>query len=255
MIVALIDGDIFVYRAALGNQTTTDWGEDKTTEVDLQAALQDAEELVHEVAETLIADRTIVCLSHTENFRKAIYPPYKAKRNGKSKPLAWRPIREMLKSKFEVKIKETLEADDVLGILMTHPKLVPGKKVIASIDKDLLQIPGRHFNPNTKDKRVVKEIDGEWLFFKQTLMGDPVDEYPGVPGIGPKKAQDIIQEAVNANAHLCGTLTACVWEDIVATYEKAGLTAGDALVQARVARILRHTDYDFKTKRPILWSP
>jgi DNA polymerase-1 len=41
----------------------------------------------------------------------------------------------------------------------------------------------------------------------------------------------------------------------VEAYAKKNLTADDALVQARVARILRHTDYNFKTKEPILWTP
>ena len=40
----------------------------------------------------------------------------------------------------------------------------------------------------------------------------------------------------------------------MAAFEKKGLTESDALVQARVARILRASDYDFAAKKPILWS-
>jgi DNA polymerase I len=36
---------------------------------------------------------------------------------------------------------------------------------------------------------------------------------------------------------------------------KEGLTEDDALLQARLARILRADEYDFKAKRPILWEP
>ena len=46
-----------------------------------------------------------------------------------------------------------------------------------------------------------------------------------------------------------------LWAAVVATYEKAKLSEGDALTQARVARILRASDYDFKRKEPILWQP
>ena len=45
------------------------------------------------------------------------------------------------------------------------------------------------------------------------------------------------------------------WARVVRTFESRGLTEEDALVQARVARILREGDYDFAERQPILWSP
>ncbi len=60
--------------------------------------------------------------------------------------------------------------------------------------------------------------------------------------IGPKTASRLLDEAAN-------------WDTVVNAYEKAGLTEEDALVQARVARILRASDYDQSTQEPILWTP
>jgi DNA polymerase-1 len=48
----------------------------------------------------------------------------------------------------------------------------------------------------------------------------------------------------------------CAWKfGVVPAYEAKGLTADDALVQARVSKILQHTDYNFTRKEPILWTP
>lgn len=255
MKVLLIDGDIFAYQAAFANSKTTDWGDTVSEEIDIDAALTDASNYILEIEDKFQPQRTIVALSdNSANFRKKIAPYYKANRPPK-KPAALYPVRRMMAEKFEVKKKDTLEADDVLGILMTHPKLVEGKKIIVSVDKDLLQIPGRHYNPQKDTKQVVKEVDADIFFFTQVLTGDQTDHYPGLPGVGPVKAAKIIQDGIDLNAHLCGHVQCAVWDGIVKAYESKGLTEADARVQARLARILRHTDYDFKRKEPILWTP
>jgi DNA polymerase I len=141
-------------------------------------------------------------------------------------------------------VKDGIEADDTLGILCTHPKLVPGKRIVVTIDKDLLQIPGHHYNPDRDEKRVVSLDGGDRWFFQQVLTGDATDNYPGCPGIGPKRASGIL-DATEPDTR---------WSAVVAAYKAMGLTEANALVQARLARILRHTDYDFERKEPILWS-
>lgn len=242
--VLLIDGDIFAYKASFGKEKELDLGDDI---VSIQADLGEIEthvaDAVEAVKDKLKADKIIVALSDDVNFRKAIYADYKANRNARRKPIGLRHAKEHLKKTFDTKIKPGIEADDVLGIMCTHPKLVQGKPVIVSIDKDLLQIPGRHFNPDRDEKRVVSLEQADLQFFKQCLTGDSTDNYPGCKGIGPVTALKLFAE------------TGANWETVLAAYENAGLTAEFALVQARVARILRHTDYDFKRKEPILWTP
>lgn len=85
-------------------------------------------------------------------------------------------------------------------------------------------------------------------FFMQVLTGDPTDGYKGCPGIGPKRAEKIL-EGVNVLDEKEA------WRAVVGAYASKGLTEEEALQQARVARILRHTDYDLEKEEVILWEP
>ena len=91
----------------------------------------------------------------------------------------------------------------------------------------------------------------------QTLTGDTTDGYTGCPGIGPKTAEKILQAALAEGTTEANPaqLREIYWQHVVKAYAKAGLSEEEALTQARVARICRNSDYDFKTKQVILWSP
>lgn len=249
--VLLLDGDIFAYKASFGSEEVIDLGDGIINmSTNLPEAERTVDHLIGQVSEKLKSKDIIVCLSDDTNFRKSIYKDYKATRDYRRKPLALRHIKAYMAKKHPARIKTGLEADDVLGILTTHPTLIKGKPVIVTIDKDLLQIPGRHYNPDKDEKRMVTPEQGDHQFYMQVLTGDAVDNFPGCPGIGPKRAEKILtagspQDPNNDNP----------WARIVAAYRAAGLTEEDAIVQARVARILRVTDYDFKRKEPILWIP
>lgn len=195
------------------------------------------------------ADDLILCFScpSEENFRLSILPSYKGNRKNLQKPVLLSQLKEVLSESYRTYSRPTLEADDILGILSTHPTLIPGKKIIISEDKDLRSIPGWLWNPR-KDAsaKQVKEPMADYRHLYQTLIGDTTDGYKGCPGIGPKKASKLIMDSKD---------TEDAWGAVVKTFEDKGLTEEDALVQARVARILRHTDYDFKTKKVIPWQP
>ena len=68
------------------------------------------------------------------------------------------------------------------------------------------------------------------------------DSYKGCPSVGAVTAKKILDKTPT-------------WEAVVEQFVKKNLTEEDALVQARIARILRAEDYDFKAKKPILWKP
>ena len=132
-----------------------------------------------------------------------------------------------------------LEADDTLGILATNGEC--SRNIIVSVDKDMLTIPCEYYN---MDKEVTETVDtklADYMHLYQTLVGDSTDNYKGCPGVGPKKAADILKIPS--------------WSRVVTAFEKAGLTSDDALVQARVARILRANEYNFDTGEVILWEP
>jgi DNA polymerase-1 len=130
-----------------------------------------------------------------------------------------------------------------MGILATKFK---GKTMIVTMDKDLKTIPGTlwHLNQKLEGTKIqVTDKDAWEWFLTQTLTGDVTDGFPGCPGIGPVSAKKLL-ETKGAN-----------WDTVKHAYIKAGLTEDDALVQARCARILHASDWDFEKSEVILWTP
>ena len=119
--------------------------------------------------------------------------------------------------------------------------------VIVSEDKDLLTVPGLHWNLKTKELYSLSEKEADYNFFKQSLMGDTVDNYKGCPKVGEISAEKILRDAQQKGEDL--------WETVVTRYEKAGLKEEDAILNARMARILRKCDYNRLTEEVKLWSP
>ena len=174
-----------------------------------------------------------------DNFRKTVDPDYKGHRQ-KRKPLGFYKLVKWCLENMDAHIQEGLEADDLLG-LRCHQ--TDQNVVLISADKDLKQIQCRQWNGDDEYTPTLEECDR--FFFQQILTGDPVDGYKGCPGIG----------VVKATALLDKTPPELWWEAIVATFVKAGLTEADALTNARLARILRTGEYDWKTRTPFLWKP
>lgn len=245
-VTLLIDGDIVAYEAASAVEQEIDWGDDLHT---LHSNLDDAKVLVEKKLlgwqERFSAD-LVIAFSDSTNFRKSIYPDYKGNRKDKRKPVAYRQLKSWMEGVWETYQRPTLEGDDVLGILATHPKAIRGQKIIVSIDKDMKTVPGYVWNPEKDDQPVfIDELEANYWHMYQTLTGDTTDGYPGLPGCGPVKAKKLLDDIDPLHW----------WDSIVEEYAKKGLHEGDALVQARCARILRHTDYDYTKKEVILWSP
>lgn len=242
MQTVLIDGDILFYRISAANEQFVEWddevwclwGDAKEAALDLEDALQ---AILSETG----AEDYVLCLTSTKNFRKDVYEPYKASRADKRKPFLLKPLREYAEENHPVEIWENLEADDVMGIMATDPEK-GSSRFIYSQDKDLWTIPGLIWDFNTSTVVANPVPKADYQFFYQTLTGDNVDNFPGCPGVGPVAAA----KALDADAS---------WGTVKALYEKKGLTEEDALVQARCARILRHSDYDTSTNTIKLWSP
>lgn len=259
--VLLLDSDIIAYKFASANQRNFDWESDGNivSHVEpLEDVVEQVRDYIFDLCKQLKADRYIVCLScaSTDNWRKDVLPSYKENRAGTVKPVLLGPIKDTMREEFECYERPRLEADDIMGILSTHPTLIPGKKIIVSEDKDMKTVPGWLFNPRKDEKpRKVSEEQADYFHLYQTLIGDTTDGYKGCPGIGPVKAEKILQWAENDHRLDNGLLRDFMWSRVVDAYESKGLTEEDALVQARVARICRFRDYDFKNKEVILWTP
>ena len=255
MRTALVDGDILIYLIGFQSETWVDWDGDGVGQVyaDIREARDRMISKLEVYRKRVSAHTFVVCLSDGErNFRNQIWPEYKEHRKKSSRrPVLYNDLREFVCEEFSVACLAELEADDVMGIMATEMD----DTVIISEDKDMRTIPGLLYNPRKDTLDEISEYDADRWHMMQTLMGDSCDGYKGCPGIGIKKAEKIL-----------GDYAEDWWEEVTFEYLKAfnrgkfmlvdGQSIGDyALVQARLARILRAEDYDRQTGEISLWIP
>ena len=234
----LIDADFICYKACAAAETEIDFGDDVIL---VTSNFSDAygatkRELTKLRNEFGSFSSLILFFSDGENFRKKILPEYKGHRNRK-KPCGYKRVISKLKTEFEVIIMPQLEADDAMGIYATKH---PGNMII-SPDKDMKQIPGKLYNLD-ETFTVTSEKGAKWHLI-QTCAGDQTDGYSGIPGIGVKRAEILFNKEGYS------------WQTVVNAFKAKDLTEEDALVNARLAKILTVDDYDFRKQKPILWSP
>ena len=234
----LIDADFIVYKACAAAESEVDFGDDVilvTSNFDdaYGATERELTKIRNNFGE--FSD-IILFFSDSKNFRKQIEKSYKGHRNRK-KPCGYKRVINALKEKYKVIIKPTLEADDAMGIYATK---FPGNCIV-SPDKDMRQIPGKLYNFD--EVFTVSKEDGAKWHLVQALAGDQTDGYGGVPGIGVKRATSLFEEHGYS------------WKTVLKAFDDKNLTEQEALVNARLARILTADDYDFTKKEPILWSP
>lgn len=174
MTIALIDADILVYRNA--------WASEKEAS---GIALARLRESFYGILETLKITEAKVYLTSTDksNFRFLIYPQYKANRT-QPKPVHYDLLRAELFDKYGAINVTGQEADDAIGI----DNAILEDSVIVSIDKDLDQLPGKHYNFVKGILYTVTPEEGLKYFYQQLLSGDRTDNIPGLSGIGEKKA-------------------------------------------------------------------
>lgn len=218
-------------------------------------------------------DDVVHCFTDRSTFRKRLDPGYKANRKGKPKPLGYGALKNQLLQEAGAWLHREIEADDLIGIFATMPDLQKEGVVIASGDKDLLQIAGEHIwfdtgkEPDEEPGLYVAYRDGcviktnttqhaERFTYQQYLSGDSTDGIPGCPGLGAVGAKRIAKDLPITEPVDC-------WETIVRTYEEAQRkkkldlynAPQFATQQARLVRILRHGEYDFITHEVSLWNP
>lgn len=247
MLFIFIDADMLCFVSCSSVEREINWGDGLwTLHADAKEAKTQIDDRVEGIVTTVLDKlnyegeyRIIMCISDPKvNFRKKILSTYKANRIGKRKPVCYSEVLEWIKRNYTTKMIPTLEADDVIGIAATHFK---GQEVHCSGDKDFRSIPGIFYNFIKGELYHISEREADKWFYTQTLIGDKADNYDGCPGIGEKTAEKIFKkEGVS-------------WGTVKKTFLRKGLTEEDALQQARVARILRDTEW--KDGKPILWSP
>ena len=234
----LIDADFIVYKSCAAVETEVDFGDDVILVTsNFSDALAATNRELTKIKNKLGAfSEMILFFSDSINFRKQILESYKGHRNRK-KPCGYKRVINALREEYKVIIKPSLEADDAMGVYSTK---YPGNCIV-SPDKDMKQIPGKLYNLD--EVFTVKKDEGAKWHLIQALAGDQTDGYSGVPGIGVKRATSLFEESGYS------------WKTVLKAFTDKGLTEYDAITNARLARILTADDYDFKNKRPILWTP
>jgi len=238
--VAYIDGDIVAYQTAFWAET----GDPSKIPSQVKHILKNW--MPKE------CDHKVICLScsRSDNFRRELWPDYKAHRDTAYAPEYLDDVKQYLMSEYMVETRPRLEADDVMGIAASGLE-----GVAVTIDKDLLGVPGWHYNPNKDNNiRFVKKKDAKRFFFTQWMTGDSTDNIPGLWKIGPKKAERFLNETPEEE-----------WEaGILELYEsdrhqvrnRGDLSCYDtALIMARCVNILSTKNYDKETEEIIFWEP
>ena len=198
----LVDGDILCYRAAFATQDDLPKDAEEKVEILLDFVLE-------ETLDFVTPDQFEVYLTGPNNFRFDVAKsyPYKGNRKATPKPTHLRHVREYLVTKFDAIVSDGEEADDLIAIEATR---CGPDTIVASIDKDMLQIPCRHYNFNKKEWTTVSPWEGDKFFYTQILTGDAADNIKGLYRVGPVKANKILAD--------CTTVEQ-LWEACVKAYD------------------------------------
>jgi len=186
-------------------------------------------------------------------FRHEAFEAYKATRRPTPDDLVLQIpyIKDVIRG-FSIPVleKEGLEADDIIGTLARRYADKNIKTVIVSGDKDMMQLISDKvvmtdtMKDKTYDVEAVKERFGvgpEKVIEILGLTGDQSDNIPGVPGIGPKTAQRLIEEFGSVE----GVLQNIDKVRNLKTRESLRLFADQARMSRGLAKIKTDADFDF----------
>lgn len=237
----VIDADVTLYRAAFLAEEEIKWADDVwTIHTNMNEAKANVEDQIYSICKTLNSKDFILAFSDRSTFRHEMWPAYKGNRKTKRKPLGISDLKAWMCDKFPSVIYPRLEADDVCGILCTED---PDNTVAVSIDKDFNTLPITWYNTNDDTLKTITKGEADFFHLVQSLTGDSTDGFDGIKGVGPMTARKLLHKKGN------------LWKTVVSAYEDKGLTEDDALMTARLARILRHGDYNKETHEVTLWQP
>ena len=222
----LIDGDMLVYRVGFAC-------DEESEKVAIQTMANYISELISDLSEHY--DNHKLYLTGSSNFRNevAVSQPYKGGRPSR-KPVHKDLLREYMLDAWKAELSDNMEADDCIAIKSTE---LEHKSIICSLDKDFLQIPTKIYDYT---KKIMKEVDErsatEWLY-RQALMGDRVDNIPGIHGVGPKKAEKALQDWTTERE---------LYERCLKLYEDNELDADRLYESLQLLYLLRSTDDKYR---------
>jgi DNA polymerase I len=198
----------------------------------LEFALQACKTALESLFTRLNPSKISIFLSPERTFRHdlARTKPYKGNRS-QPKPKYLKEVEDYLVKSYGATFGVNVEADDEIGIALTKD---PGGGISVSIDKDLLQIPGWHYNWVTDSLTRISPKQGDFNFYTQMLQGDITDNVPGIAGMGPVGAKKLL-EGAKSSADLCSR----VWNVYRGEFDDAQKARDYFFEQAKLLWILR----------------
>jgi hypothetical protein len=202
----LCDIDSVVYAAGFGadSQVVKSFmdtlGCDKEAAVELAAqedylshALGNAKQMLQDAVREFDADNARFFLTGSGNYREQIatLAPYKGNRTNR-KPRYYNELRSYLVHNWGAEVVEGMEADDMVSILQYAKK--DKSTVIVTIDKDLGNTPGWHYNPKKSKLEYITLAEADLNFWKQVATGDRTDNIPGLHRVGDKTVQKALSD-------------------------------------------------------------
>lgn len=278
----ILDGDWLVFKAMSAVETETEWEDDVWT---YECNHKNARDVLNDDILALTTRRRewsknteiVFAFSSGSNWRKELVDPeYKANRKAVRKPSGYKTfVKDFCdNSGYLTVMEDSLEADDVIGIIASNPReFNTGKATIISCDKDFRTIPNCDFYWVTDGNIYPQTVESAnfWHLY-QTMKGDLTDGYSGIKGWGDKsedflenpyylrRVEHTIQSGKNkGNIQIRWEKETIhnktTWECILSVAAKVDMTEEDVIHQARLARILRYDDYDIDTQQITLWKP
>lgn len=184
--VVLIDADSLLYFSSYGSE------EDQILcEVKLSEKIYD---ILNIVGNSYNVDRYYIFVKGKNNFRYKIFPAYKKNRPAKHPIIDI--LNQYLVDNFEAIESHNAESDDYV-YSYSQIEEFKNRVIMCSVDKDLRQIPGIHYDYQKNKFYVVSEEEGRYNLAIQMIMGDAADGIQGLKGYGPKKAEKIIKRGMS----------------------------------------------------------
>ena len=187
---ALIDGDIICYRCAASCQ------KQGVTVEPVEVAILRVNELMQRILQDTQSTSYKVFLTGSNNFRLKYNPEYKANRKDAPKPQWLEQCREYLVTEWKAVVSDGCEADDLMAMEQNEDT------IICTIDKDLLQVVGEHYNFVKQEFQTVTPLTARFNFYWQFIMGDRTDNIFGFDGLCrdkvPQKMEWMVSELQDA---------------------------------------------------------
>ena len=206
MTTALIDGDVLLHASMWGTAS-------------FEEAVNKLNYNLGEYTLNAFCEEEVIAVGPFDgkNYRDDLFPEYKqtASRveSRKTKSPYHDDVKAYLYSLPNTVEGDNIEADDLLGIWSNQ---LGDSCVIVTVDKDMKQLKGKHFNPKKEAFFVVNEFEADRFFLRQLITGDPMDRIPGLPSQGPAKADKVLA-AFSDNKDLAKHILGMYYELIIVT--------------------------------------